>query len=243
MTAGVLIMLQSNLRLRSVGPPARLISQMQRSCFRMDNESDAYEQQEEQIRAKTEAFIELLTKRGILEDKTIKDASVREMKRIKKRSSYHNTLMLLKNYRTIAWMIECFPDTIEEELDRPFARTDELLDHLDIEICLGNKKLESRLAGVQRTRLLLDRVNEALTVLKKKPGNGEKLYDLIYATYIESEVLTHEQLLYRLDMSSRQYYRLREQAVSVLSVRLWSAPAKETDCWLEVLTIVENMKS
>ena len=34
--------------------------------------------------------------------------------------------------------------------------------------------------GIQKSRLLLDRVNEALTVLKKKPENGERLYQLIY---------------------------------------------------------------
>ena len=34
--------------------------------------------------------------------------------------------MLLKHYRTISWMLECFPDTIAEELDRPFEGIDEL---------------------------------------------------------------------------------------------------------------------
>ncbi len=39
----------------------------------------------------------------------------------------------------------------------------------------------------RKSRLLLDRVNEALTVLKKKPENGERLYQLIYLTYIAPE--------------------------------------------------------
>ena len=207
----------------------------------MDNDNAIYEQQEEQMKARTEAFIKLLTQRGILEDKKIKDAHIREVQRSKKQLSYHNTMMLLKNYRTIAWIVECFPDTIAEELERPFERTDALLDHVDVELCLGNRKLESRLEGVQHTRLLLDRVNEALTVLRKKPGDGEKLYDLIHLTYISPEKLTHPELLYRLDLSSRQYYRLREQAVAVLSIRLWSAPVKQMDCWLEVLTAIEGM--
>ena len=49
---------------------------------------------------------------------------------------------------------------------------------------LGNKKLESRLESVRKSRLLLDRVNEALSVLKKKPDNGAKMYELIYLTYL-----------------------------------------------------------
>ena len=49
-------------------------------------------------------------------------------------------------------------------------------------------------------------------MLKRKPGNGEKLYELIYLTYIAPDKLTHTDLLFRLDLSSRHYYRLREQA-------------------------------
>ena len=70
-------------------------------------------------------------------------------------------------------------------------------------------------------------INEALTVLKKKPGNGPRLYELIYLTYIVPEKLSHTDLLFRLDLSSRQYYRLREEAISILSIRLWSVPEEE----------------
>ena len=30
-----------------------------------------------------------------------------------------------------------------------------------------------------------------------------------------------------MDLSSRQYYRLRKQAISILSIRLWSVPEEE----------------
>ena len=40
---------------------------------------------------------------------------------------------------------------------------------------------------------------EALTVLKRKTGDGQRLYDLIYLTYITPESLTHPELLYRLN--------------------------------------------
>ena len=105
----------------------------------------------------------------------------------------------------------------------------------------GNYKLESRLHSVQKSRLLLDRINDALTVLKKKPGDGEMLYKEIYETYIvpETLTLTHTELLYRLSVSSRHCYRLRQQAFSIFSLRLWAAPAEELDSWLEVLTLLE----
>ena len=146
--------------------------------------------------------------------------------------------MLLQHYRTIMWMLECFPETVAAELDEPFEDIDKLIDNVDIAVTLGNKKVESRIEGIQKSRLLMDRVNEALTVLKKKPENGERLYSLIYHTYIVPEKLNHQDLLFRLNMSSRNYYRLRQQAITILSIRLWAAPALDVDFWLEMLTLL-----
>ncbi|MFT3951747.1 MAG: hypothetical protein QM689_07400 [Oscillospiraceae bacterium] len=206
-----------------------------------NNEKDLYEQQEERISAQSDAFIGLLTKRGILADLSIDDQKIRKAQKDKKRSTYHNTLMLLQHYRTILWVLECFPAEVAEELDQPLADLDTLLDRMDLELGLGNRKLDSRLEGIRKSRLLLDRMNEALTVLKKKPENGERLYQLIYQTYIAPEQLNHTELLYRLDMSSRHYYRLRQQAITILSIRLWAAPAAEVDFWLEMLTLLEGI--
>ena len=164
------------------------------------NNTSLYEQQEERIRVQSEAFITLLTERGILGDHRIDNEKIRNAQQAKQKNTYHNTLMLLKNYRTIAWMLECFPDNVAEELDRPFEELDELIDHIDIEMSMDNRKLESRIEGVQKSRILLDRVNEALTVLKKKPENGELLYNLIYQTFITPEKLSLTDILYRLTL-------------------------------------------
>ena len=205
------------------------------------NNISLYEQQEERIRVQSDAFITLLTERGILGDHRIDDERIRNARQTKQKNTYHNTLMLQMNYRTIAWMLECFPDNVAEELDRPFENLDELIDHIDVEMSMGNRKLESRIEGVRKSRLLLDRVNEALTVLKKKPENGEILYNLIYQTFITPENLSLTDILYRLDISPRHYYRLRSQAITILSIRLWSAPAKDVDFWLEMLTLLEGL--
>ena len=205
-----------------------------------DNKS-MYEQKEDRLRIQSDAFITLLTRRGILGDHQIDDERIRNARQEKQKNTYHNTLILLKNYRTIAWMLECFPDNVAAELDRPFEGLDELIDNIDIEISMGNRKLESRIESVQKSRLLLDRVNEALTILKRKPGDGERLYNLIYQTYITPEKLELTDILYRLDISPRHYYRLRSQAITILSIRLWSAPAKDVDFWLEILTLLEGL--
>lgn len=199
-------------------------------------------EQQEKMQVQSDAMIGLLTDRGILPDTGIDNEKVREARKEKQKNTYHNTMMLLQHYRTIVWLFECFPKNVARELEKPFEGVDTLLEQVDMEVSWGNRKLESRLEGIQKSRLLLDRVNEALTVLKKKPENGERLYKLIYLTYIAPERLSHNELLYRLDMSSRHYYRLRQQAITILSIRLWAAPDTEVDVWLDMLTLIEGME-
>lgn len=190
-----------------------------------------------------DVVLEMLTKRGLIGDKRIVSEKARDAQQQKNKMAYHNTQLLLKHYRTIAWMLECFPDTIAEELDQPFEGIDKIIEHIDFERAYGNRKLENRLESVQKTRLMLDRVNEALTVLKKKPKDGEQLYQLIYLTYITEEKLTLVEILFRLAVSSRQYYRLRQDAINILSLRLWSAMTKEGDFWIEMLSLLENKEA
>lgn len=189
----------------------------------------------------TEAVIRYLKQRGFLEDPNIGNETLRNLKKQRITNAYHNTMLLLKHYRTLSWMLECFPDTVAEELDKPYETLDQLIDRLDMEMAMGDRKLENRLAGIEKTRLILDRVNEALTVLQKKPEDGQRLYELIYLTYIAPEKLNHQELLYRLNLSSRHYYRCRDQAVHILSLRLWSSSSKMLDIWLEIADLLQKM--
>jgi hypothetical protein len=206
------------------------------------NNTMSYESQENLILGQTDAFIGLLTKRGILGDHQIDDEKIRIAQQEKRRNSYHNTLMLMQHYRTIVWVMESFPEGIAKELEEPLEDLDVLLDHVDAEMAMGNKKLESRIESARKSRLLLERVNEALTILKNKPDDGERLYELIYLTYISPERINHHEILTRLNLSSRHYYRLRQQAITILSIRLWATPTKDMDFWFEMLTLLEGLE-
>ena len=190
---------------------------------------------------KSAAFLEMLTNRGLVEDKFIKDDKIRKIEKDKKRKMFHNTSLMLQHYRNIAWMLECFPENIAEELDAPMQNLDALISAVSDEIGFDNRRMENRMKSVNKSRMLLDRVNEALTVLKQKPVDGQLMYDIIYNTYIIPEKLTHMQLVYRLNISTRHYYRLRNQAINVLSLRLWAAPVGELDSWIDILSILEGI--
>ena len=200
-----------------------------------------YMQQEFELSRQSAAFIKMLTERGMLDEQEITGEKIHDAKIEKKRKLYHNTLLLLQNYRNIVWMLECFPSYIAEELDKPMQELDALLNLVDTEIGMNNLKLESKLQNIQHSRLLLDRINEALSILKKKPKNGQLFYKVIFETYISPEYSTHNELLCQLNISSRHYYRIRQQAINILSIRLWATPTKELDTWLELLTLFETL--
>ncbi len=204
------------------------------------DENMLYQQQEEKLRAQSGAVMELLAKRGLIGDQQITNEKVRNIQQERRKAAYHNTEMLLKHYRTVVWQLESRPNMIAAELNTPFASIDQLIQQLDIEMAMGSHKREAELESIKKSRMLIDRVNEAVTVLKNKPENGERLYELIYLTYISAVKLSHRELLYRLNLSSRSYYRLREQAINILSIRLWAAPTTEADFWLDMLTLLEN---
>jgi hypothetical protein len=189
----------------------------------------------------SQALLKILKKRGLLEDTSIPGESKRKADMDRKRRAYHNTLLLLKNYRDIAWMMECFPDHVAEELDYPVHDLDALIGAVSADMDMDKLKLEGRLKSIRRSRLLLDRVNEALTTLMRKPGNGKMMYDIIYQTFVAPDKIPLDDVMYRLNLSPRHYYRLRQQAVNILSLRLWSVPTAEMDSWLEVLTMLEGV--
>lgn len=199
-----------------------------------------YQQQEDQLRKRSEAVIDMLKQRGIIEDAKIDDEQIRKAAKEKKKILYHNTRLMLHHYRDITWVLECFPMNIAAELDRPMQDLDALLDAIDAEMGMENKKLESRMESVRKSRLLLDRFNEALSVLKRKPGNGELMYKVLYLTYIVPEKLTIPEIRYRLNISERHYYRLRSNAINIVSLRLWATPEAKLDSWLEIIAVLES---
>ena len=184
-----------------------------------------------------EAVLSFLRERGILADESITPQQVEEKKR---KEAYHNTLLLLSNYRNILWQIDSELDTIAAELNLPLQKLDAVLSRIDAEIGMENRRLELRLERLAKTRQLLDRINDALTSLKRKPDNGPLLYELIYLTYIGEEKLILNDILFRLNISRRHYYRLKEQAVSAISLRLWSAPTTDLEIWLGLVSMLTD---
>ena len=188
-----------------------------------------------------EAVLSFLRNQGILaENSTLSEEMIREAQEKKQKQAYHNTLLLLSNYRNILWQTDCEIEAIASELNVPLKNLDALLSRVDAEIGMENRRLELNLERLAKTRQLLDRINDALTALKRKPDNGPLLYDLIYMAYISDEKLLQTDVLFRLNISRRHYYRLKEQAINIISLRLWSSPTSDLDLWLELVAMLSG---
>ena len=120
-----------------------------------------YEEEEQNLAARSAAFVQYLTRRGfLLHQKALNEDAERRRQEFAKKA-YHNTELLLGSYRDIVWTLEHMPEQIASELQMPFATLDELIARVDLEISLNNRKLEERINSIVQSRLLIDRINEA----------------------------------------------------------------------------------
>ena len=107
---------------------------------------------------------------------------------------------------------------------------------------MEKQRLENRIRSIAKSRVLIDRVNEALTMLRTKPGDGEEMYQVIYKTYINPDYKDVWDLFDKLSLSRRRYYYLRENAFMLMSLILWAGPTSEISRWLEIIAMLEEMK-
>ena len=201
----------------------------------------SFDEEEQRILQQAAGLLDLLAKKGVLEDHQISDERIRRARKSTAKKAYHNTEVLLDQYRTIVWILECSPREIAHELSVQTKGFDELIERLDYELNIENKKVEGKVWSLMKTRLLIERLNDALTVLKMKPRDGELLFQLVYDAYINPVERDCYTLMEKLHVSERTYYRLRKEALTVISMRLWSAPTADVDDWLEILTLIEDM--
>ena len=197
---------------------------------------------EQELLASDPRYGAYLTDTGVVGDQQIKNPQKRESSRKKKQYVYHNTQLLLEHYQTIIWVIQSFPDMIAQELNAPMEKTDDLLERIDLALCLENRRLENQIRSIAKTKMLIDRVNEALTMVRSKPGNGEEMYQVIYQTYIKPDFSNIPDLCAKLAMSKRRYYSLRDNAFKLISLILWSGPTSEAARWVEILAILEDIR-
>ena len=90
-----------------------------------------------------------------------------------------------------------------------------------------------------KSRVLLDRINEAIAFLRTKPSEGELLYKIIYETYIADKKDSIFDVMDELNLSRARYYDLRKKAINMIGMKLWNAPDANFEVWMELLSIFD----
>ena len=197
-------------------------------------------EEEMKLSGNEKRFIDFLLNSGYLADPKIENQEVRAKRQEDNRKIYHNTQLMLQHYRDLAWVLEGIPSELKAELDIPFADLDTLISRLDLELSLNNHRLESRIYALIKSRALVDRLNEAISFLRTKPGEGELLYQIIYHTYIGKKPENFYEVIDKVGLSKSRYYTLRKRAITMIGVKLWSVPDEKLELWLEVLSYFEE---
>ena len=109
-----------------------------------NSETNLFIEKKEEIKEMVQLFI----RSGLIEDESIAEEKIRKAKRNKNKRVYHNTKLMMEQYRKLAWVVKSFPEEIAMELNEEFEQIDKLIERLDVEMAFGKKRLEQSRALV-----------------------------------------------------------------------------------------------
>ena len=192
--------------------------------------------QDKNIREEARKIADYLVSSGLIPDMRIRDEHIREVIQKKNELQYHNTKLLLEQYREIAWQLQYAPYEIAEELDWTCKDAEEVIKALNCELLRGNKILEYRIDRLEHSVQMFQALNEALTVLKERPDDGEVCYQILYMIYIQPEKKPIEAIREEFGVSTATFYRLRSKGIKRVSNRLWySLPSRQIGMLVEAV--------
>lgn len=185
-------------------------------------------------------FVQLLINCGAMPDPKIQKLTVQQATQKFNERCYHNTQKLLENYRKVAWMLNDAPSVLAEELDIPFANIDTLAEKIKTEEIFENNAVETQLRSFEEAKINITRLLEAVSKLKEVPSNGERMFEIINHYYLSREKYTADRIAQDLDISTATLHRLRRDAISLISYRMWGSADRMVDIALRAMTIYEK---
>ncbi len=156
---------------------------------------------------------------------------------------FHNTQLLLAHYRDAVWSLEIAVNRVNQNIFLEYGSDIEGFLDMTYEAGLDLKgtEIEAQTKTIARTRNMLQMVDHAVDLMRKKHKRGESYYWILYYSYLSpQEANDVEEIVNKLsvcfkDISKRTYYRKREEAVRQLSWLLWGYTSQ--DC-LKILNLL-----
>ena len=146
---------------------------------------------------------------------------------------YHDTRTLLRKYRDVIWNLEVSDLDLQEEFKAEYGLSTDAL-FVDSEVNKSGNRLENYARALERSKKMMQIIDTAIDLMRRKHKKGEFYYWILYYTYLaphhyaNNYEILHFLELKGMPMSMRNYYLRREEAINVLSSVLWGYTS--TDC-------------
>ena len=107
--------------------------------------------------------------------------------------AFHNTELLLKNYRDVVWSLEVAVHNINKNFYIEYGcGIDNFLDMAyDAGMELKGTYVEAHTKSIEKSRNMLRIIDNAVDLLRKKHKNGEIYYWILYYTYLSPQELSN----------------------------------------------------
>lgn len=135
---------------------------------------------------------------------------------------YHDTLMLLKKYRDIAWIVEVSSRNLQEEFRAEYGCPGR-----DVLNSLALNKTDASLMdcsqSLEHSAKMLHIIDSAVDLIREKHKKGELYYWILYYAYLSPHKYENSSEILRAleskapPISLRTYYARREEAIELLS--------------------------
>ena len=155
---------------------------------------------------------------------------------MREKKTYHNTELLLKKYREVVWSIEV--SAIQAQISFEVEMGCKLEEFLEMSYAAGadlaGTDIQEQMRTMERNKKMLKIIESAVNLLKRKQGQGEEYYNIIYYTYMSEKTYKKvENIIEKIAsvtgeyMSWKTYYAKKKRAIETLSTILWGFTSKE----------------
>lgn len=142
---------------------------------------------------------------------------------IDKEVAYRKTIELLSMYRELRWFTTVRAKEEAEEISEcGNGDLENALIVLEI-FASGEKrrKFKDNVNSLFITKRLIDIIDDAILKLKNFPRDGNKYYEIVRDNYLESYVLSQEDIIEKHHYERSEYFQKRKEAVYLIAIGLW----------------------
>lgn len=96
---------------------------------------------------------------------------------------YHDTRTLLRKYRDVMWNLEVSDLDLQEEFKAEYGLSTDAL-FVDSEVNKGGNRLESYARALERSKKMMQIIDTAIDLMRRKHKKGEFYYWILYYAYL-----------------------------------------------------------